>query len=128
MTSIPASRSARASTFAPRSCPSSPGFATRTRIFRSATRVRAGTARNTFRRARARLSHRANAYKERIPPRTLPEGRFLDVRDYAKLDPLRHERTGVPEVILAEGKLDDHLAGAARAMLAKSGRALVSRL
>src|ERR687894_2279453 len=35
MTSIPASRSARAMTFAPRSCPSSPGFATRTRIFLS---------------------------------------------------------------------------------------------
>ena len=50
------------------------------------------------------------------------------MRDYAKLDPLRHERTGVPEVILAEGKLDDHLVGAARDMLAKSGRGLVSRL
>src|SRR3972149_8828568 len=33
MTSIPASRSPRAITFAPRSCPSSPGFAIRTRIF-----------------------------------------------------------------------------------------------
>src|SRR5262245_23778433 len=30
---MPASRSARAITFAPRSCPSSPGFATSTRIF-----------------------------------------------------------------------------------------------
>src|SRR3712207_9687 len=35
MTSMPASRSARAITFAPRSWPSSPGFATRTRIFLS---------------------------------------------------------------------------------------------
>src|SRR3954454_24467670 len=35
MTSIPASRSARAMTFAPRSCPSRPGFATSTRIFLS---------------------------------------------------------------------------------------------
>src|SRR5919107_6396117 len=35
MTSMPASRSARAMTFAPRSWPSSPGFATRTRIFLS---------------------------------------------------------------------------------------------
>src|SRR5436305_1774436 len=35
MTSIPASRSARAITLAPRSCPSRPGFATSTRIFRS---------------------------------------------------------------------------------------------
>src|SRR5579859_8284923 len=33
MTSMPASRKARAMTFAPRSCPSSPGLATRTRIF-----------------------------------------------------------------------------------------------
>src|SRR5581483_5475893 len=35
MTSMPASRSARATIFAPRSCPSSPGFATTTRILRS---------------------------------------------------------------------------------------------
>src|SRR5213078_910011 len=34
MTSIPASRSARAMIFAPRSWPSSPGLATTTRIFR----------------------------------------------------------------------------------------------
>src|SRR6267142_3536964 len=32
MTSMPASRSARATTFAPRSCPSSPGLAMRTRM------------------------------------------------------------------------------------------------
>src|ERR1700693_393715 len=36
MTSMPASRSARAITFAPRSCPSSPGFAINTRIGLSA--------------------------------------------------------------------------------------------
>src|SRR4051794_33948559 len=36
MTSIPASRSARAMILAPRSCPSRPGFATTTRILRSA--------------------------------------------------------------------------------------------
>src|SRR4029453_7140128 len=35
MTSMPASRSARAMIFAPRSCPSSPGFAMTTRILRS---------------------------------------------------------------------------------------------
>src|SRR5919197_67061 len=35
MTSIPASRSARAMIFAPRSWPSSPGFAITTRIFRA---------------------------------------------------------------------------------------------
>src|SRR5690606_21429003 len=34
MTSMPASRSARAMTFAPRSCPSRPGLATKTRILR----------------------------------------------------------------------------------------------
>src|ERR671933_416243 len=34
MTSIPASRSARAMIFAPRSCPSRPGFATTTLILR----------------------------------------------------------------------------------------------
>src|ERR1700730_1289432 len=34
MTSMPASRKARAMTFAPRSCPSSPGLAMITRIFR----------------------------------------------------------------------------------------------
>src|SRR6187397_730134 len=39
MTSMPASRSARAMIFAPRSCPSKPGFATTTRIFRSAMRA-----------------------------------------------------------------------------------------
>src|SRR5919205_427048 len=33
MTSMPASRSARAMILAPRSCPSRPGFATTTRIF-----------------------------------------------------------------------------------------------
>src|ERR1700685_243332 len=36
MTSMPASRKARAMTLAPRSCPSSPGLATRTRILKSA--------------------------------------------------------------------------------------------
>src|SRR4029077_20450254 len=35
MTSMPASRKARAIIFAPRSCPSSPGFAMTTRIFRA---------------------------------------------------------------------------------------------
>src|SRR5216117_3749032 len=37
MTSIPASRSARAMIFAPRSWPSRPGFAITTRIFRAMT-------------------------------------------------------------------------------------------
>src|SRR5581483_9970684 len=38
MTSMPASRSARAMIFAPRSCPSRPGFATTTRIFPATAR------------------------------------------------------------------------------------------
>src|ERR1700749_171760 len=38
MTSMPASRSARAMIFAPRSCPSSPGLAKTTRILRAMTR------------------------------------------------------------------------------------------
>src|SRR4051795_280542 len=42
MTSIPASRSARAMIFAPRSCPSSPGLATTTRIFRVAVSAMRG--------------------------------------------------------------------------------------
>src|SRR6185312_14195550 len=44
MTSIPASRSARAITLAPRSWPSRPGFATSTRIFRSAIDLHLTTA------------------------------------------------------------------------------------
>src|SRR5687768_355594 len=49
MTSMPASRRARAMIFAPRSCPSSPGLATTTRILRLLTaarlpRVRSGAA------------------------------------------------------------------------------------
>src|SRR5712671_1586796 len=38
MTSMPASRSARAMIFAPRSCPSRPGLATTTRIFPATAR------------------------------------------------------------------------------------------
>src|SRR5581483_11882107 len=48
MTSMPASRSARAMTLAPRSWPSRPGFATRTRILRSLTRAREGERGLTF--------------------------------------------------------------------------------
>src|SRR6266508_3536035 len=44
MTSNPASRNARATTFAPRSWPSSPGLATTTRIFRSGIIALASTA------------------------------------------------------------------------------------
>lgn len=52
----------------------------------------------------------------------------MDVAHIAKLDVARHERTGIPEVILAEGKQDEHLAQVVRSFVAASGRALVSRL
>ena len=42
MTSMPASRSARAMIFAPRSCPSRPGLATTTRILRAVAALTGG--------------------------------------------------------------------------------------
>lgn len=50
------------------------------------------------------------------------------VGDVAKLDVDREARTGLPEVVLAEGKSDAHLVAVARALVAAKGRALVSRL
>ncbi len=60
--------------------------------------------------------------------RRAPSGRReLVIGEYAKYDLARAERTGVPEVILAEGKSVEHLVGILRA-LAREGRgALVSR-
>src|SRR2546421_1341140 len=55
MTSIPASRKARAIIFAPRSCPSSPGFATTTRIFLSSEDAMRRGSRGTLAAARARI-------------------------------------------------------------------------
>lgn len=52
----------------------------------------------------------------------------MRVDDLAKLDLARAERTGMPEVILAEGKLDEHLAKISKAFAEANGRALVSRL
>jgi len=43
-------------------------------------------------------------------------------------DLAREERKGVPEVILAESKTDDHLLAAVRAFLEGRGRAIVSRV
>src|SRR5467141_776153 len=70
MTSMPASRSARATTFAPRSWPSSPGFAIRTRIF---------------------FAIGITSVEERLLP--YPEGLSHDVADLAKgrLGPYRLE-------------------------------------
>ena len=50
------------------------------------------------------------------------------VGDVAKLDVEREARTGIPEVVLAEGKLDHHLRDIARAFAEAKGRILVSRL
>lgn len=52
----------------------------------------------------------------------------MRVDDLAKLDLARFERTGMPEVILAEGKLDEHLPPIAKAFAEANGRAIVSRL
>ena len=52
----------------------------------------------------------------------------MKVDDVAVLDVARDARTGIPEVILAEGKADDDLVTVTRAFATKKGRALVSRL
>ncbi|MGA1822886.1 MAG: nickel pincer cofactor biosynthesis protein LarB [Thermoplasmatota archaeon] len=46
----------------------------------------------------------------------------------ANIDPGRHDRTAVPEVILSEGKTDDQIVSIAREFLDRSGRAIISRL
>src|SRR5947199_4212136 len=63
MTSIPASRSAAATTFAPRSCPSRPGFATSTRMGRFEPGISDGTA--AGRRARPRRGAPARRTRRR---------------------------------------------------------------
>ncbi|MCA1813294.1 MAG: nickel pincer cofactor biosynthesis protein LarB [Halobacteriales archaeon] len=57
-----------------------------------------------------------------------PQGTVLPVGEVARLDLERELRTGIPEVILAEGKRDEDLAAIARAMALGKGRAVVSRL
>jgi len=47
---------------------------------------------------------------------------------FAKLDVGREKRKGLPEVILAEGKLASDVAKITQAMLRRTGRAIVSRL
>jgi len=46
---------------------------------------------------------------------------------FAKLDIGREKRKGIPEVILAEGKLASDVAKIAQAMLRRTGRAIISR-
>src|SRR6516165_4665539 len=75
MTSIPASRRARATTFAPRSCPSRPGFATTTRMRSAIATLHTKRSDSTALRPTAELSltesipnyadHRARARAER---------------------------------------------------------------
>lgn len=55
-------------------------------------------------------------------------GRTLTVGDVGKLDLDRDRRTGVPEVILAEGKDPDDVVALARALHDATGLAVVSRL
>jgi NCAIR mutase (PurE)-related protein len=52
----------------------------------------------------------------------------LRVGEVAKLDLQREQRTGIPEVVLAEGKRDADLEAIARALARAKGRALVTRL
>lgn len=52
----------------------------------------------------------------------------MKVSDFANLDASREARTGIPEVVLAEGKLDEHLVEVVRAFRQAKGRVLVSRL
>jgi len=50
-----------------------------------------------------------------------------ELASFAKLDIGRQIRKGIPEVILAEGKSPEDVAEIARAMVEKTGRAIVSR-
>src|SRR5690348_11639339 len=91
MTSMPASRSARAITFAPRSCPSSPGFATSTRIFCSLAIVVLGTQLG-YNNARAESVISLRLHVEAAPQIPASGGaiRFPRLRDLQDLLRLRH--------------------------------------
>jgi pyridinium-3,5-biscarboxylic acid mononucleotide synthase len=60
-------------------------------------------------------------------PRRVRNGREIAVQGFARLDRDRPRRTGVPEVILAEGKTVDHLVGMLHALRSRRLGALVSR-
>lgn len=55
-------------------------------------------------------------------------GKIHEVGEVARLDVERELRTGIPEVVLAEGKRDEDLEAIARALASQKGRALVTRL
>src|SRR5712691_11072002 len=74
MTSIPASRRARATTFAPRSCPSNPGFAINTRSLRSgngSTAFQRGGRGEKRRGRRERRELPRSMFPPFVPPRPL---------------------------------------------------------
>ncbi|MDD1661159.1 MAG: nickel pincer cofactor biosynthesis protein LarB [Methanomicrobiales archaeon] len=54
--------------------------------------------------------------------------RIEQLEEFARLDLGRSARCGVPEVILAEGKSPDHLAGIVRRTVAAQGRCIVTRV
>jgi NCAIR mutase (PurE)-related protein len=51
-----------------------------------------------------------------------------DVDDFARLDPDRVQRSGVPEMVLAEGKEPDHLQAIVQDLVDAGDRAIVTRL
>lgn len=51
----------------------------------------------------------------------------MRIRDYACIDLERDRRTGIPEVVLAEGKAVNHLVGIVKALVERKGRAIVTR-
>src|SRR3954453_9154723 len=97
MTSIPASRNARAITFAPRSCPSRPGFATTTLIFPAIGRIledrRLAPDAPHIAEGVAHLAHRdvgAGAGDDRLHQVRVTRGGAFELRER------RLDRTGVP--------------------------------
>ena len=52
----------------------------------------------------------------------------MKVEDVARLDLAREARTGIPEVVLADGKADAHLDAIVESFARSKGRVLVSRL
>ena len=51
----------------------------------------------------------------------------MRIRDYACIDVDRDTRTGIPEVVLAEGKAITHLVEIVKAVVERKGRAIVTR-
>jgi len=51
-----------------------------------------------------------------------------DIDMYACLDLTREHRTGIPEVVIAEGKRKDHMIAIAKRMLETKGRVIITRV